>query len=71
MLNKIKEKMLYGYAGFRSFLADKKGADMVEWVAIIAVVVGIIMLLSPTARSSISSFFSGVFSNLRRMSAGQ
>lgn len=71
MLSKVKEKMLYAYAGFRSFLANKKGADMVEWVAIIAVVVGIIVLLSPTARTSISSFFSGVFSNLSRMSAGQ
>lgn len=71
MLNKIKEKMPYCYAGFRSFLTDKKGADMVEWVAIIAVVVGIIILLSPTARASISSFFSSVFSNLSRMSAGQ
>jgi len=71
MLNKIKEKVLYSYTGFRSFLADKKGADMVEWVAIIAVVVGIIILLSPTARASISSFFSSVFNNLSRMSAGQ
>jgi flagellar biosynthesis protein FliQ len=44
---------------------------MVEWVAIIAVVVGIIILLSPTARASISSFFSSVFSNLSRMSAGR
>jgi len=71
MFNKIKEKMLYAYTGFRSFLTDKKGADMVEWVAIIAVVVGIIILLSPTVRASISSFFSNVFSNLSRISAGQ
>jgi Flp pilus assembly pilin Flp len=71
MLNKFKEKMLYTYVAFRSFWEDKKGADMVEWVGIIALVVGIIVLLSPTARNSISGFFSSVFDRLSKMSAGQ
>jgi Flp pilus assembly pilin Flp len=71
MANRVKEKMLYAYAGCRSFLADKKGADMVEWVAIIAVVVGIIVIISPTARNSISGFFSNVFARLNNMSAGR
>jgi flagellar biosynthesis protein FliQ len=43
---------------------------MVEWVAIIAVVVGIIVLLSPVARNQISNFFTNVFNKLRTMSTG-
>lgn len=66
--------MLATYLSLRSsaktMLADKKGADMVEWVAIIAVVVGIVMIISPQARSSISGLFADIFGNLGRMSVG-
>ncbi len=70
MAKKIKEKVLLAQARLCSFANDKEGADMVEWVAIIAVVVGIIVLLSPVARNQISNFFTNVFNRLRTISTG-
>lgn len=56
---------------FMELRTDKKGADMIEWVGIIALVIGVIMIISPTVRSSISELFDNVFSNLKSMSIGK
>jgi Flp pilus assembly pilin Flp len=70
----VRKEMLATYLSLRNsaktMLKSKKGADMVEWVAIIAVVVGIVMIISPQARSSISGLFGSIFGNLSRMSVG-
>lgn len=56
---------------FMELRTDKKGADMIEWVGIIALVIGVIMIISPTVRSSIGELFNNVFSNLKSMSIGK
>lgn len=56
---------------FMELRTDKKGADMIEWVGIIALAIGVIMIISPTVRSSISELFNNVFSNLKSMSIGK
>lgn len=50
---------------------DKKGADLVEWIGLIALVIGVVMLVSPQARSAISNLFTTVFNNLQNMSTGK
>lgn len=55
----------------KELMSNRKAADMFEWIAIIALVVGAVLFITPTTRSQITSLFSNVFSNLGKMGAGK
>ncbi|AEE97567.1 hypothetical protein [Mahella australiensis] len=54
----------------KELISNRKAADMFEWIAIIALVVGAVLFITPTTRTQISSLFSNVFSNLSKISVG-
>ncbi|MDI3509057.1 MAG: hypothetical protein PWP55_1249 [Clostridiales bacterium] len=54
----------------KELMSNRKAADMFEWIAIIALVVGAVLFITPTTRTQISSLFSNVFSNLSKISVG-
>lgn len=71
----MKDALLKAYMRARTKIDelknDKKGADLIEWIGLIALVIGVVMLVSPQARSSISNLFTTVFTNLQNMSTGK
>jgi Flp pilus assembly pilin Flp len=71
MLRSITNIAIRTCTSFKAMLKDKKGADIVEWVAIIAVVVGIVIIISPQARSSIGNLFTNIFNSLSQMAGGR
>jgi hypothetical protein len=63
MLTNIKNKVV-------KFISDKKGADVVTVVAIIAFAVAIILFALPTTRDAIVNFVSNVMSKLTSTAVG-
>lgn len=63
MLTNIKNKVV-------KFISDRKGADVVTVVAIIAFAVAIILFALPTTRDAIVNFVSNVMSKLTSTAVG-
>lgn len=49
---------------------DKKGGDIVAWVGLIAIAIGILLFIFPTTRDAIGSFVSTVMDKLKSTAIG-